>query len=587
MSSFKIDWSVLIPEIEDYLQLVRGGKARQHATFLDLQPRLADAVRRFCQQGHPARMLVVNGKADRRYLSLLASAISDHMPVVPGIEGVRYEISNGRATCRSATQLGDNFATTPGCLFEEWVGYAQLLGSLQLCQGEYQLQPGLVHQANGGFLILPLQALLVQPLLWWRLKQILFSGKFCWHSPDEKSPLPLPIPEMPLNFRLVLVADYLNLADFAELEPNWQLISSYAEIESEIHLDDISSKLAWMQYVNWLASVKNIPPLDEDAWPALLRSAIRYTEDQQRLPLCPIWLEGLLAEAALGAGNDFIKAEHIQAVLTARRWRESYLPEMAMHDIHHGQVRIETSGSAIGQLNGLSVVSYPGHSFSFGEPSRISCVVHLGDGDVADVERKADLGGNIHAKGMLIMQACLASELALEQQLPFSASVVFEQSYSEVDGDSASLAGLCTLVSALAQRALSQQIAVTGAVDQFGRVQAVGGINEKIEGFFSVCAKRGLTGGEGVIFPATNLGQLCLNDDVVEAVRRGDFNLWAVDNVADALPLLTGMAYKHDKEGQVESLLGLINERIMQLNIAQDRQRLPFLLRWLNLFNRS
>ncbi|MEG2042983.1 MAG: S16 family serine protease, partial [Hafnia sp.] len=176
-----------------------------------------------------------------------------------------------------------------------------------------------------------------------------------------------------------------------------------------------------------------------------------------------------------------------------------------------------------------------GHPLMFGEPSRITCAVHLGDGEFTDVERKAELGGNLHAKGMMIMQAFLISELDLEQQLPFSASIVFEQSYGEVDGDSASLAELCALISALSLAPINQQIAVTGSVDQFGHVQPIGGVNEKIEGFFEACQRRGLTGTQGVIIPATNVRHLCLNAEVIEAVKAGTFHLWAVENAEDAL----------------------------------------------------
>ena len=252
-------------------------------------------------------------------------------------------------------------------------------------------------------------------------------------------------------------------------------------------------------------------------------------------------------------------------------------------EIELGQILVETEGRVVGQINGLSVLEYPGHPYAFGEPARISCVVHLGDGEFVDVERKAELGGNIHAKGMMIMQAFLISELELDQPLPFSASIVFEQSYGEVDGDSASLAELCALVSALSQQPINQQIAVTGSVDQFGNVQPIGGVNEKIEGFFEACQRRGLTGSQGVILPATNVRHLCLNQAVIEAVQQGQFHLWAVDTVAEALPLLTGMAYADEQQ---PSLLGIIQERISQVN-PQDRRRWPWPLRWLNWFNRG
>jgi Lon-like ATP-dependent protease len=184
---------------------------------------------------------------------------------------------------------------------------------------------------------------------------------------------------------------------------------------------------------------------------------------------------------------------------------------------------------------------------------------------------------------MMIMQAFLISELDLDQQLPFSASIVFEQSYGEVDGDSASLAELCALISALSQQPITQQIAVTGSVDQFGNVQPIGGANEKIEGFFEVCLRRGLTGKQGVILPASNVRHLCLRPDVVEAVRVGQFHLWAVDSVAEALPLLTGYPFA---EEQQPSLLAAIQERIAQAMLP-ERRPLPWPLRWLNWFSRG
>ncbi|WP_305809566.1 S16 family serine protease, partial [Sodalis-like endosymbiont of Proechinophthirus fluctus] len=266
-----------------------------------------------------------------------------------------------------------------------------------------------------------------------------------------------------------------------------------------------------------------------------------------------------------------------------RVWRESYLSERMQDEIAEGQIMVETEGQVIGQVNALSVLDFPGHPLPFGEPSRISCVVHFGDGEINDVERKAELGGNIHAKGIMIMKAFLMSALKLNQQMPFSASMVFEQSYSEVDGDSASLAEGIALISALANKPINQQIAVTGSVDQFGRVQPIGGINEKIEGFFSLCQARKLTGAQGVIFPTANVRHLCLNDDVIEAVREGKFSLWAVETINETLEILTAMPFDHDKR---PSLLASIRERIANVNLY-ERQRLPWGFRWLNWLNQS
>lgn len=210
---------------------------------------------------------------------------------------------------------------------------------------------------------------------------------------------------------------------------------------------------------------------------------MRYTEDQHYLPLGVMWHSQLLALASQYSNASVIEFDDIDKAIDDKYYRESYLPQRAVDDILDGQVIIETTGEQVGQINGLTVIDMAGHPVSYGEPARISCVIHFGDGDISDVERKAELGGNLHAKGMMIMQAFVSSALNLDEPLPYSASIVFEQSYSEVDGDSASLAELCCLVSALSESPVNQQIAVTGAVDQFGRVQAVGGLNEKIEGF--------------------------------------------------------------------------------------------------------
>jgi Lon-like ATP-dependent protease len=271
-----------------------------------------------------------------------------------------------------------------------------------------------------------------------------------------------------------------------------------------------------------------------------------------------------------------ITAEDIEGVIQDRLYRESYLPDRALSDIRDGQVIIETEGEQVGQVNGLTVIDVPGHPRAYGEPARISCVIHFGDGDISDVERKADLGGNLHAKGMMIMQAFVSSALQLEEPLPYSASLVFEQSYCEVDGDSASLAELCCFVSALSDCPINQQIAVTGAVDQFGRVQAVGGLNEKIEGFYHVCQHQGFTGHQGVILPKSNLKHLALNRDVVESIRKGEFHIWSVSSVDEAVPILMNIPFRQDEKTQEqiaaaesdkanteqETVLGKIAERI-------------------------
>lgn len=387
---------------------------------------------------------------------------------------------------------------------------------------------------------------------------------------------------MPVELKVILVGDRYGLGALQEQEPELIEQALYAEFEDDLTLSDEDDVAKWCDYVTRVACQYKLPEVSADAYPLLIKEGVRRSGDQERLPLCPLFISQLLSDAARWASPS-ITAEALIQSREEKRWREGYLSEMVLDDIDLGKVHIDTEGAVIGQINGLSVLEYPGHPRAMGEPSRISCVVHMGDGEVTDIERKSELGGNLHAKGIMIMQAFITSELAADQQFPFSSSIVFEQSYGEVDGDSASLAGLCALISALSQLPISQQIAVTGSVDQFGNVQTIGGINEKVEGFFDVCNARGLTGSQGIILPLTNVRHLCLKDEVVEAVQQGKFNLWAVEHVRDALPLLTGLPYIDEN---APCILSAIQERIAQAG-GSDRHRLPWPLRWINWFNRG
>ncbi|MHC3039836.1 Lon protease family protein, partial [Klebsiella pneumoniae] len=312
-------------------------------------------------------------------------------------------------------------------------------------------------------------------------------------------PLPVSVPPMPLKLKVILVGERESLADFQDMEPELAEQAIYSEFEDNLQIVDAETMTQWCQWVTHTAMRNNLPYPAPDAWQVLIREAVRYTGEQDTLPLNPLWITRQFKEVAPLCEDETCNAEQFSLMLAQREWREGFLAERMQDEILQEQILIETEGERIGQINALSVIEFPGHPRAFGEPSRISCVVHIGDGEFTDIERKAELGGNIHAKGMMIMQAFLMSELQLEQQIPFSASLTFEQSYSEVDGDSASMAELCALISALADVPVNQSIAITGSVDQFGRAQPVGGLNEKIEGFFAICQQRELTGTQGVI----------------------------------------------------------------------------------------
>ncbi|PWC11547.1 AAA family ATPase [Brenneria corticis] len=575
MTSNRLAWQHLLPNHTPYQTLFNQAAQLTSAEFSAIQPRLADSLMLFCHPRAPSRFMLLKAQENSEYIALIERAVKAIRPESDALYGSKYIIEGGDVQIRPATQASDNFASQSTCSSQEWIEAEQLFGCVRYFRDEVTLHPGLLHQVNGGTLILSARALLAQPLMWLRLKQIIVEGVYRWLSPDERKPLPVDIPPMPMDIRLIILGDRESLGDIHDMEPELGGVSVYGEFETQLQLIESDDMARWCAYINSLCRENHLPLLTADAWPEFFKLAVRYSGDQGSLPLCPLWLTHQLKHAALYTQSQEINAQTLIDAVTARRWREGYLRERMQDEIELGQILIETDGFVIGQVNGLSVLEYPGYPLTFGEPTRISCVVHPGDGEFTDVERKAELGGNLHAKGMMIMQAFLISELELDQQLPFSASIVFEQSYGEVDGDSASLAELSALISALALQPINQQIAVTGSVDQFGHVQPIGGVNEKIEGFFEVCQRRGLTGQQGVILPAANLRHLCLQEEVVAAVREGQFHLFPVENAPEAISLLTNLAYDDTRQ---PNLLAAIRERIGQL-IPQERRRFPWFFR--------
>ncbi|OON40826.1 Lon protease [Izhakiella australiensis] len=586
MTSTKLDWQALRPQTDNYQHYFSHVTEDTSGCFEKTQARLANGLQAFSQTTAEPAMMLVKIAEYGQYLTLLRDRLTQLEADNPSSQwcGGQYTLEGNQARYRAFASPEDNFACQSGQVsVADWIEPEQLFGCVRLFQETLTLEPGLIHRLNGGTLIISLRAVLTQPLMWLRLKQIFLSQQYVWLSPDETCALPISIPAMPLKFRLLIAGDREALAEFQEMEPELSTLAIYSEFEENIQIVDDEEIADWCQWVRSVADEAGIGAIEADFWPELIIESVRYTGDQETLPLCPCWLSRQLQDAVIYSEDNGLAASQLKSALEARAWREGFLAERMQDEILLDQVLINTEDEVTGQINGLSVIEFPGHPRAFGEPARISCVVHPGDGEFTDVERKAELGGNIHAKGMMIMQAWLVSELELEQQLPFSASMVFEQSYSEVDGDSASLAELCALISALATQPINQQIAVTGSVDQFGNVQPVGGLNEKIEGFFQICQQRGLSGKQGVILPASNTRHLALNDEVINAVREQQFHIWTVSHTEDALPLLMQKSWNTE---QGSCLLRTIQDRIAQMN-QQDNRHRPWPLRWLNWFNHN
>ncbi|WP_449556301.1 AAA family ATPase [Huaxiibacter chinensis] len=584
MTITKLSWRDLVPDTESYQEyFTQPDLAKEHDFILsDTQPRLHYALEQVLSPWTTSPFMLLKAPEEAEYLALIADAMRQLQPEPNTVFGGQYHIAGHDVTFEPAKEADDRFAAAGEIVTANWAEAEQLFGCLRQFNGELTLHPGLVHKANGGVLVISLRTLLAQPLLWMRLKTIVAQQRFDWVAYDESRPLPVSVPSMPVSLKVVLTGDRESLADFQEMEPELAGQAVYTEFEDNIQIADADDMAQWCQWVLAIAERYNLPTPAADAWTSLIREAVRYTGDQETLPLCPLWLSKQLREVGVISGEGIFTGEQYVQMLAQREWREGYLADRMQDEILLEQILVETEGERVGQINALSVIEFPGHPRAFGEPSRISCVVHIGDGEFTDIERKAELGGNIHAKGMMIMQAFLMSQLQLEQQIPFSASLTFEQSYSEVDGDSASMAELCALISALADVPVNQNIAITGSVDQFGRAQPVGGLNEKIEGFFTICQQRGLSGKQGVIIPAPNARHLSLSQNILDAVEAEQFTIWAIEDITDALPLLTNLVW--DAEGQT-TLMQTIQERIAQAMQQDARHRYPWPLRWLGWFN--
>ncbi len=421
---------------------------------------------------------------------------------------------------------------------------------------------GAIEQAHQGILILNVSALLLDIVQWDKLKQALLFGQF---DPIIAGKLPEAIIPIQSQFKLILVGSRDDIATLHNYDEDLYQFCQYAEIESYLNIDEENSE-QWGSYIQSSAKKYLNRTFSKTGLNQLLHYYIRESENQTLISISPT----LLKKHLLGLQHFYPKQtqfNHIQDYFDYLEKQSGVLNKFVLNDILNHQLYIETEEETIGQINGLSVVEFDGVPHSFGEPLRISCNVQYGDGEIHDIERKVELGGNIHSKGIIIAQSCLANLLELPTQLPFSASVAFEQSYGEIDGDSSSLAIFCVLISALTKLPLPQSLAVTGAIDQFGNVLSVGGVNQKIEGFFNVCEARELTGKQGVIIPAVCVSHLSLKPAVLSAIEAGKFHIWAVEDVFEALQILLQHSFYDEdlpENSEKKSLFALVHQGIEQ-----------------------
>ena len=442
------------------------------------------------------------------------------------------------------------------------------------------IRAGALHRANGGYLVIDARKLLFQPFAWEALKRALRAGELrmesfgqAWSPISTVSLEPQPLP---LDIKLVLEGDRTLYYLLQAYDPEFnELFKVAADFEDNI--DRTPAALdSFMRLIAALVHTERLRHFGRDGVAALVDHSARLANDGTKLSTCMRDIVDLMREAdhyAEIANSDHVEAAHVAQALAARIERIDRLRDLLHEDIRRGVLNIATAGKVVGQINGLSVLD--AGTFSFGLPARISATTRLGEGEVVDIEREVDMGGPVHSKGVFILTSFLGARYAQNFPLSLSASLAFEQSYSGVEGDSASLAELCALLSSLSALPLDQAIGVTGSVDQLGRVQAVGAVNEKIEGFFDVCAQRGLSGDQAVIIPRANVQHLMLRADIVAAVRERRFHVYAVDTVDSAMELLSGhRAGRAGRHGEFAA--ATVNGRVQQRLAEFARLRMAF-----------
>nr|WP_273799071.1 ATP-binding protein [Acinetobacter schindleri] len=435
-------------------------------------------------------------------------------------------------------------------IFEDFPTHYNLLGHVeQLTQNgtittDFTLiRPGSMHRANGGFLMIEAEQLLEQPYAWQGLKRALKSGQLKLSSLEHMLTLTGSISiepaAIPLDIKIVLLAEPEIYYEILELEPELgSIFKIRADFTDTLQRND-ENEQAYMQLIADYVQADKLLPFDRSALAALLTDSSRQAEDQSSLSLHALTLGDLIREAhhhAFKADDKMVSEKHINTALDHRKYRLGYLRELYWQDLSRGTQLIETRGHRLGQINALSVIHYA--DVEFGLPSRLTASVYQGGGDILDIERSVELGGSLHAKGVLLMASFLKAHFGREQTLHFSAALAFEQSYGQVDGDSATVAELSALISAISQLPIDQSWAITGSMNQLGQVQPIGGVNAKIEGFFDACKLQGLTGKQGVIIPRQNMQHLMLRKDVIAAVEADQFHIHAIDTIDQALEIL-------------------------------------------------
>lgn len=438
-------------------------------------------------------------------------------------------------------------------VFEDNPTYANLVGKVEhmsqmgaLITDFNLIKPGALHRANGGALIIDARKVLTQPGAYEGLKRALKSEQIRIESLAEMfsllSTVMLEPEPIPLDVKLVMIGSPFIYYMLQHYDPEFpQLFKIAADFDTEMDREGGNQEM-YARMMRTVIDREQILQFHVGAVSRMIEESSRMTGDGERLSTKIRDISDLMIEADYFArenGNDSVRAEDVQQAIEARTFRSDRIREKIQEEIHRGTLLIDTEGELAGQVNGLAVLQLG--NFMFGRPHRITARIQMGKGELIDIEREAKLSGPLHSKGVLILSGFLGARYAADRPLSLKATLVFEQSYGSIEGDSASSTELYALLSAISGAPIKQTLAVTGSVNQFGEIQAIGGVNEKIEGFFDVCQNKGLTGDQGVLIPEANVRHLMLRKDVVEAIQAEKFHVYPVKTVDEGIELLTGV----------------------------------------------
>ncbi len=544
-----------VPEVVSYLQDVEKDIVENHAMFLQA-PGGAE--------GLPGAIPAAAASAAAGPAPGASAAASLLFPWLRELPFRKYEVN---VIVDNSGLKGAPVVLEPNPTFINLLGRSEKEAQFGILSTDFtMIRAGSLHKANGGYLVLPIEELLRNPFSWDGLKMALKTNELKIEEPGERAGViaikglrPRPIP---LDAKVVLIGQpYLYQLLYA-LDPDFrELFKVRADFDTSMPRTEENME----RYISFICSLcgrEDLKHLDAEAVGKVIEFGSRLASDQEKLSAQFAIVADLIKEANYYASQDKsekVTAAHVKKAIDERIYRSSLIREKIQEAIARGFLLINTDGEAVGQVNGLSVALLG--DFSFGRPSRVTASTSVGRGGIIDIEREAAMGGPIHTKGVMILGGYLSNKYAQEKPLTLSARLVFEQSYEGIEGDSASSTELYAILSSLAEAPVKQYIAVTGSVNQKGEVQAIGGVNEKIEGYYEICKAKGLTGKQGVMIPESNIKNLMLKEEVVDAVKQGKFHIWAVNTIDEGIELLTGIkAGARQPDGTFEE--GSINYRV-------------------------